>query len=1740
MSDKLKLEPTPITDEGILKQCRDALNKWSRNLSFAITRKLGDDGEFLSASMYHAYTFKIATEFAHRKFVLEKGGVPVDNPTSIERVDMWNIGGAELTGEYKVGLPFTCYAETCEKCGGDGKVECGKCDGQGEVKCSHCHGHGVEKCGACGGTGQEKCSECGGNAQMRCPNCTSGYLPLSGHKDVIFKNEFKKDPWGNCVRCGGSGFLTCTRCGGVGTRTCVKCHGTGELRCKTCHETGRVKCSTCKGEGQVTCSHCDGNGYISYMYHLVQKQGSDSVELVWGDIGIGELRKYKEYDKYLGDDLLARRVENDKQVSVDELSGCDAEFIAELKAKWQEFYSKYDGVEDTFLRFEEVKIRQVDAVVRYEYKYKDKEYLVWIDLTSGKVFETEECGLMTEWGKKIASEGEKYSGKNPQMAIYNYAMACAITTNNAEHAKKIRRQLSFGSWLFRLAAGGLGGWLWSVFMGVQGADPVSGWYVMGAMIVLDVLFAQKWFWLQLVAAGGVYGVVRYLLPYFYTQQIASDVYLQSYLMSAALMFVGGTLLFARDFALRIRGGVLAFPILGALVGGATAPGMYLDFAEKPELMVQIMTYTAYGLCGLALLRTWKRYWVQNCGWIAHKVGGGLARFETNMLKPRFWPLAIHLLAFGAVGYGWYMYAGPGVSIEMKARVAERFLQNERTRDKGKFYLAEAVKADYRPAISQMAEFQIMGKYGFVEDPKRGYELAVKAGDKGDAKAWRLQGFCLEYGKGQRQNLTAANVKYTKAVELGDKEAVALKEKTDEIAKVWEAAYGDNKDAQYGLAVCYANGNGIAKDEGIARQWLLKAADAGHVRAQLLASEWLIKGIGGAKDPETGVKYCEKAALQDDPEATAVLGYYYFDGKIIPQDYSKAIEGFNRACEKGSESAAYMLGHCYREGLGVETNAVKAFEYFKLADERKSLPGAYALGVAYENGVGVNVDYTEALGGYTRACEAEWEDPLTGNTTANAKTGCDRIGEIGKYWKSANAENNAEAQYHVGLCFANGTGVAKNLETAYGWYVKSAEQNFTEGIVSMADALYYGRGVSEDKAAAAKAYERGDQADDVHSTYMLAVSYENGYGFEKNLTTAFTLYGKAAEKEYAGASDAAKVIAVPAQYWDDAMVKKDAIAQYKLGCCYSRGNCGVNKDDLQAFKLFRMSADQGNEDALYVVSLCYRDGIGTGKNKEEQKKALFAAAKKSHVASLATIGDLYRDGNLVNRDFTMSLEYFNKAIEGGLEAAKSSAAQINKIGLYWKAANDGGAEAQFNLGVCYRDGVQITANDDAATLWFEKSAAQGNHEAEYAFAEMLSRRQPSSDATDKKIVGLLQKAVAANHIKAKTLLGKYLYTGKGIDEDYDKAVELWEDAAKSGDLDAKCELAGFHFTGRGMFNSGKDQDKALKEWTEAVAANHIESAFRLGKYYAGGSGLFSSGKNIPKAKQYLLVAANAGHRKAMAELADVLSDSDSVAEKQEGESWLTKSKQPIELIRIVYKATVEDTVDGMVCQVITDDAVNASEAAKQNINAQAKETDEASACDDRVTQNDGDVEPSDVKEEKPADTQPAPDNETEEQLEEADPESEAKSSNDDNPIGAALGDPKRVWETGGKPSKEGEDVNWHVSNHGNTAGREVYVGSGAGGAGRAASYLHTKVTGPCKISFAYRIGTYKGHAIVWCDKEELMHFNDVADAKFDWKEATYEIPAGDHLLAFAYIHPGRGFTNHFSGFLIADFKVSPVE
>lgn len=1484
----LRLEPAPITDNGVLDQCKKALNKWSNSLPFSVTRNLGDAVQLVSANMYHAYSFSVGTDFVKRKFDLQKGGKPGNTPTSIDRFTLWNVPGVKDMGNFDFAIKETCHKETCAHCHGKGELTCEGCRGTGKVVCPSCDGKGRHDCKKCHGKGVLRCDRCYGGGPIDSMIEPSGIF-FAG-KGYVFDNNKNK--------------IRCPKCHGSARRECDVCHGERLVKCSKCGGNGKIKCGKCSGSGVVVCDECDGRGWNSFTWHLIQEQGKDELRIMFYDTGIAEKHEVKKYKKCTTTSLLSEK-KNAGQVSMSGIGTDCADFATELHEKWKETYAKFSGVEDTHVLTQQVDFIQYDVLIRYEYKYNDKVYLVWIDLANKKVFEGAEGGMMAEWSGNVAKDGDKFAGKDPQRAIRCYAMACAISKDNQEPAKKIRSQLALGSWLFRLATAGLGGWLWSVFLKAQGADSVVGWYIAAALVVLDLLFARKGLWMSFVAAAGVYGFIVYLFPELMPPDIATKVgsvkrllpieitgnaLLREYMVYSVLLWMGGTLLFARDLALRIRGGVLVFPVLGALVGAACAPTGYLDFAKDPSRFLLILRYVTYGVCGLAIARTLSRAFVQNCGRNAQKFPNFLIRLEAKTLKPTFWLMPVYVAVFAGVGAFWYSHAGPGVGIEEKAEAARRFLQDERSGQRGRYYLELTANSGYVPSISLLAELKLFGKCGYAVDLEEGYAMAAKAAGMNDPRGCRLQGSCLESGRGVAQNLTEANACYAKGESLGDTESAQAKSRTDAIAKVWNPAYANDASAQYKLAMHYLKGDGIAKDDATARKWMSKSADAGFVKAQMTVCDWLIKGVGGEKNPELGVNYCEKAAQQNDPEAIAVLGYYYFEGKVVKRNYRKAIDGFLRACEKGSESAPYMLGFCSREGLGVQKDPKKAFEYFKLAGDRGSLPGTFACGECYETAYGVDVDYSAALACYVKASEKEWEAPLLKKSVADAKIAASRIAKIGRYWKLAK-DGDAIAMDNVGQCFAAGDDVKKDDVKAYEWFAQAAAKDNVDGIVHKADALYNGVGVKQDVAAAGKEYVRAAAKGHTYALYMQGRCHEHGYGVERNLTSAYACYSDAAKKGNKDAGDAAKRIAVPAKYWDAAFKRKDAKAQYGLALCYKRGGCGVDQNDVEAFTLFRMAADQGDAMALFEVSKCYAKGVGTHRDDAEMKKAVMASADKDYAPALFFAGELHQVGRAVERNVTTAYNYFCKAAAAKFPEAEARAKMIAHIAKYWDAAARGDADAQYNLGVCYRDGVEIAKDISCAKAWFQKAESQGHHDAEYALAALyVAEANGDGTAIAQNAVPLLKRASAANQVDARVLLGKLLYRGIGIDEDYEQAVKLWDEAAAVDNLEAKYCLGDYYYTGRGLFNSGKDQDKAMKMWKEASAAGNFSASRRLGEIYAKGSGLFAGGKDRGKARKYLKRAIDKGDRASMRILGEMLEDSGSLSDKKEGAEWRRRAKE----------------------------------------------------------------------------------------------------------------------------------------------------------------------------------------------------------------------------------------------------------
>ena len=125
-------------------------------------------------------------------------------------------------------------------------------------------------------------------------------------------------------------------------------------------------------------------------------------------------------------------------------------------------------------------------------------------------------------------------------------------------------------------------------------------------------------------------------------------------------------------------------------------------------------------------------------------------------------------------------------------------------------------------------------------------------------------------------------------------------------------------------------------------------------------------------------------------------------------------------------------------------------------------------------------------------------------------------QLVKLYRKAAEQGNADAQYNLGLCYAKGVGVTKDLTEAVKLFRQAAEQ------------------------------------EDAKAQYNLGRCYARGYGINKDSAEAFKWFRKAAEQE-------------------------NELAQYNLGWCYIKG-VGIAKDETEALKWYRKAAEQGNQDA----------------------------------------------------------------------------------------------------------------------------------------------------------------------------------------------------------------------------------------------------------------------------------------------------------------------------------------------------------------------------------------------------------------------------------------------------------------------------------------------------------------------------------------------------------------------------------
>lgn len=98
-----------------------------------------------------------------------------------------------------------------------------------------------------------------------------------------------------------------------------------------------------------------------------------------------------------------------------------------------------------------------------------------------------------------------------------------------------------------------------------------------------------------------------------------------------------------------------------------------------------------------------------------------------------------------------------------------------------------------------------------------------------------------------------------------------------------------------------------------------------------------------------------------------------------------------------------------------------------------------------------------------------------------------------------------------------------------------------------------------------------------------------------------------------------------------------------------------------------------------------------------------------------------------------------------------------VAIFQKYADEGVAQGQFNLAICYEKGNGVPKDYAKAAYWYEKAANQG-------------------DAT------------------AQSIIGDFYYDGTGVTQNYQKAVYWYEKAANQGDASAQTNMGNCYSEG----------------------------------------------------------------------------------------------------------------------------------------------------------------------------------------------------------------------------------------------------------------------------------------------------------------------------------------------------------
>ena len=135
-----------------------------------------------------------------------------------------------------------------------------------------------------------------------------------------------------------------------------------------------------------------------------------------------------------------------------------------------------------------------------------------------------------------------------------------------------------------------------------------------------------------------------------------------------------------------------------------------------------------------------------------------------------------------------------------------------------------------------------------------------------------------------------------------------------------------------------------------------------------------------------------------------------------------------------------------------------------------------------------------------------------------------------------------------------------------------------------------------------------------------------------------------------------------------------------------GGCGQESEEVRRFKATKIKAEQGDAEAQSDLGWMYCDGEGVPQDYVEAAKWYRKAAEQGNAWAQGYLGWMYFFGYGVPRDKIEAAKWIRKAAEKGVP--QDDVLNINDVLMevwYEKAAEQGDAEAQWELGLMYYHG-----------------------------------------------------------------------------------------------------------------------------------------------------------------------------------------------------------------------------------------------------------------------------------------------------------------------------------------------------------------------------------------------------------------------------------------------------------------------